>query len=65
MDVFTSGKKKTSSPAYPFAVSVDDRGRISLPAEVRRTLGLQKGETLLLCLITSENAILLKRGEAK
>ncbi|MBS3053176.1 MAG: hypothetical protein J4469_01620 [Candidatus Aenigmarchaeota archaeon] len=34
-----------------------------MPAEVRRTLGLQKGETLLLCLITSENAILLKRGD--
>ena len=65
MDVFTSGKRKTSSLTCPFTVSIDDRGRISLPAEVRRTLGLQKGETLLLCLITSENAIMLKRGEAK
>ncbi|MBI2578593.1 MAG: AbrB/MazE/SpoVT family DNA-binding domain-containing protein [Candidatus Aenigmarchaeota archaeon] len=45
-----------------FSVTIDDRGRIFIPAEIRRSFGMTAGETLFLYPITSENAVLIKRG---
>ncbi|MBI2579452.1 MAG: AbrB/MazE/SpoVT family DNA-binding domain-containing protein [Candidatus Aenigmarchaeota archaeon] len=44
-------------------VTVDEKGRIVLPATIRRTLGLEKGEKLYLDMVISENIIVMRRGE--
>ena len=61
---FTGRRKRDSaSSRNGFSVTIDDRGRIFLPAEIRRTIGLSRGEILFLYPITSENKVILKRGE--
>ena len=44
-------------------VIIDEKGRILLPAAIRRTLGLEKGEKLRLEMAISENIVVMRRGE--
>jgi len=41
-------------------VAVDDKGRVVIPKEVRKRLGLRKGEQLLLVAVSSDTIVLRK-----
>ena len=61
MDYFTkNANKDLSSCQYiKFSVVVDSKGRISLPSDIRKTLGINISDKLDLLLLTSQNKILL------
>ncbi len=61
----TLKSKKRGLVSSRFTATIDDRGRIFLPAEIRKTLGMTKGEILFLYPLTSKNAVVLKRGDKK
>ncbi len=43
------------------SVKIDERGRVSLPADLRRSLGLGKGDELILRFSLIKSEIILKR----
>jgi AbrB family looped-hinge helix DNA binding protein len=43
-----ANRKKPKDLTKPIAVRVDDRGRIVIPIGIRRDLGLEPGDTLLM-----------------
>ena len=55
-------KRGLSSSCY-IQVTIDEKGRILLPAYIRRTLGLDKGEKLRVEMLISDNIMILRRGE--
>ncbi|MBI2172927.1 MAG: AbrB/MazE/SpoVT family DNA-binding domain-containing protein [Candidatus Aenigmarchaeota archaeon] len=50
------------SSSYNIQVTIDEKGRILLPAAIRRTLGLEKGEKLRLEMAISENIVVMRRS---
>jgi AbrB family looped-hinge helix DNA binding protein len=45
-----------------FSVSVDSKGRISIPSSVRKTLGINAGENLQLLFLIDERRLVLTWG---
>ena len=61
MDWFTNRKSVTESSII-FSVVVDKKGRISIPADIRKTLGINTYDKLDLILSVSEGKIIFKKG---
>ncbi|MBI4895577.1 MAG: AbrB/MazE/SpoVT family DNA-binding domain-containing protein [Candidatus Aenigmarchaeota archaeon] len=52
-----------SISAQNSVVKIDEKGRISLPADLRRSLGLDKGDMLILNFSLFKREIVLRRGD--
>ena len=53
---------ETDSEYEPRILTIDSKGRISIPADIRRSLGLDSGDRILLGFDLEEGIILLMRG---
>ncbi len=65
LDLGSFGTKLISgNKLEDFIVKIDEKGRISLPADLRRSLGLDKGDTLILNFSLFKMEIVLRRGDS-
>ena len=52
----------SSSGCVKFSVVIDSKGRISIPSDVRKTLGINVNDRLDLFLFTSQNKIVIRKN---
>ena len=52
----------TRPDSVRFSAIIDDKGRISIPADIRKTICLNKGDSLGLFLSVSDRSVLLRNG---
>lgn len=68
MRTFTDEKGELSIPSdqfYSNSVKVDPKGRILIPAEVRKSLGISPGDEINLYFKLSENTLFLKVSDER